>query len=260
MNDFFTWAMQNSRLWEHDAPLSSAELDELLTLFSEAGLPSTAMDLEMADGYIAGCVASPNPVPTHLWMETLFGQPTLPICVDAVQQERLLQLLVHRFADTHEALRTHNQDVTVNTVYDPLFLELADGECITPYQLDAQGQRIGAWRAKQWALGFKTAVEEDADWDRLVEDQDAYILVGAVLLFSVGYNSDRPAMQIDTDPDLLPTMVYCVYRIVDYWRTHPAGVHTPATLPFVRDTPKVGRNDPCTCGSGKKFKKCCGAH
>jgi len=26
-----------------------------------------------------------------------------------------------------------------------------------------------------------------------------------------------------------------------------------------RDSPKVGRNDPCTCGSGKKFKKCCGA-
>ncbi|MFH1653122.1 MAG: preprotein translocase subunit SecA [Pseudomonadota bacterium] len=25
-----------------------------------------------------------------------------------------------------------------------------------------------------------------------------------------------------------------------------------------RDAPKVGRNDPCTCGSGKKFKKCCG--
>ncbi|KEQ16872.1 DUF1186 domain-containing protein [Endozoicomonas numazuensis] len=27
---------------------------------------------------------------------------------------------------------------------------------------------------------------------------------------------------------------------------------------FVRDLPKVGRNDPCPCGSGKKFKKCCG--
>ena len=26
-----------------------------------------------------------------------------------------------------------------------------------------------------------------------------------------------------------------------------------------RETPKVGRNDPCICGSGKKFKKCCGA-
>ena len=26
----------------------------------------------------------------------------------------------------------------------------------------------------------------------------------------------------------------------------------------VRNFPKVGRNDPCPCGSGKKFKKCCG--
>ena len=28
--------------------------------------------------------------------------------------------------------------------------------------------------------------------------------------------------------------------------------------PFVREDVKVGRNDPCPCGSGKKFKKCCG--
>ena len=27
--------------------------------------------------------------------------------------------------------------------------------------------------------------------------------------------------------------------------------------PYVRATPKVGRNDPCPCGSGKKYKKCC---
>jgi SEC-C motif-containing protein len=26
----------------------------------------------------------------------------------------------------------------------------------------------------------------------------------------------------------------------------------------VRDAPKIGRNDPCLCGSGKKYKKCCG--
>lgn len=28
---------------------------------------------------------------------------------------------------------------------------------------------------------------------------------------------------------------------------------------YKRETAKVGRNDPCQCGSGKKFKKCCGA-
>ena len=32
----------------------------------------------------------------------------------------------------------------------------------------------------------------------------------------------------------------------------------PAQLPFRRDAQKVGRNDPCPCGSGKKYKKCCG--
>ena len=36
----------------------------------------------------------------------------------------------------------------------------------------------------------------------------------------------------------------------------PVGVEP--TTPIRRDTPKVGRNDPCPCGSGKKFKKCCG--
>jgi SEC-C motif domain protein len=32
----------------------------------------------------------------------------------------------------------------------------------------------------------------------------------------------------------------------------------PVPKQFVRTDPKVGRNDPCICGSGKKFKKCCG--
>ena len=35
--------------------------------------------------------------------------------------------------------------------------------------------------------------------------------------------------------------------------------HTPALKPFVKETVAVGRNDPCHCGSGKKFKKCHGA-
>ena len=29
--------------------------------------------------------------------------------------------------------------------------------------------------------------------------------------------------------------------------------------PVKREEPRVGRNDPCPCGSGKKYKKCCGA-
>lgn len=37
---------------------------------------------------------------------------------------------------------------------------------------------------------------------------------------------------------------------------YESGSMVPTTI--VRSTPKVGRNDPCPCGSGKKYKKCCG--
>lgn len=32
----------------------------------------------------------------------------------------------------------------------------------------------------------------------------------------------------------------------------------PVVETYKRETPKVGRNEPCVCGSGKKYKKCCG--
>lgn len=41
----------------------------------------------------------------------------------------------------------------------------------------------------------------------------------------------------------------------DNWYYVEGDVHSPE--PVRRDGPKIGRNDPCPCGSGKKFKKCC---
>ncbi len=44
----------------------------------------------------------------------------------------------------------------------------------------------------------------------------------------------------------------------DSWYFVTGNPVAPKTV--VREAPKVGRNDPCTCGSGKKFKKCCGGN
>ena len=52
----------------------------------------------------------------------------------------------------------------------------------------------------------------------------------------------RPALEGEKPADAL-----------DGGRLFPSKVET-----FRRETPKVGRNDPCPCGSGKKFKRCCG--
>lgn len=41
------------------------------------------------------------------------------------------------------------------------------------------------------------------------------------------------------------------------WKFKEGQIH--GAQPLKRLEPKIGRNDPCSCGSGKKFKKCCGA-
>jgi uncharacterized protein len=44
-----------------------------------------------------------------------------------------------------------------------------------------------------------------------------------------------------------------VQRLFQYFLS----LHRQAAPPFVREGKKVGRNDPCPCGSGKKYKRCC---
>jgi len=45
-------------------------------------------------------------------------------------------------------------------------------------------------------------------------------------------------------------------KIDDTWYFYDGNAPKPET--YIRKNPKIGRNDPCPCGSGKKFKKCCG--
>ena len=42
------------------------------------------------------------------------------------------------------------------------------------------------------------------------------------------------------------------------WDEDVLDMMKPKIPTFVREQPKIGRNDPCPCGSGKKYKKCCG--
>lgn len=44
-------------------------------------------------------------------------------------------------------------------------------------------------------------------------------------------------------------------RVNGEWKYVDGHVHKQQ--PHERETPKIGRNDPCPCGSGKKYKKCC---
>jgi len=47
---------------------------------------------------------------------------------------------------------------------------------------------------------------------------------------------------------------------MENWQEQGGGQAPPQKVATIRrDEPKIGRNDPCYCGSGKKYKKCHGA-
>ncbi len=66
-------------------------------------------------------------------------------------------------------------------------------------------------------------------------------------------HAEIPALAPAAEPDPVPASPQ------SFELRPPAAGGAPAQAPFVRDARKVGRNEPCPCGSGKKFKQCHGS-
>ena len=259
MNEFFRWILKHSTPWDIQPPLSDAELDELFGLMSDnEQLSKGAMGMEMADGYMTASLVGPDPLPIPWLLEAIFDQPTLPLPHDSERQLRLLQLLLRRHADIQASTALSSDEVTPDNVFMPLMAQVPAEECITPYRLDEKHERIGRWELQDWGEGFRRAIAEDDAWEPLLSDPEVGGLVSPVVLYSMGHNPDCPDLQIDEDHELLPLLSVSVCAMRSWWRDYHRSL-SAAAIPFERGAPKVGRNDPCPCDSGKKYKKCCGA-
>lgn len=263
MNDFFTWNLLHPADFDDTTPMSEEEADELFDRFAQASLPAHAMSAEMADGYLSACVVGPDTPAVHEWMETILGQPTLPTGDDGAPQHRLLTLLRRRHLDIQRSLRVERNDANIDRIFMPLTQVVPAEDRIYPYRLDAQGNRLGDWLAKDWAEGFRRAVAENRAWDSLMDDPESAMLLAPLVLFQKGYNPDRRELQIDDEGDLFSYLVQSVNEMHAHWRNRRhrgvLGVNAAPEAPVAREARKVGRNEPCPCGSGKKYKKCCGA-
>jgi uncharacterized protein len=67
------------------------------------------------------------------------------------------------------------------------------------------------------------------------------------------YSEDGPPSVSNERLDAVAAAIWAVYTLREVWRSMG-----PRIAP-VRKAPEPGRNDPCPCGSGKKYKKCHGA-
>jgi uncharacterized protein len=133
-------------------------------------------------------------------------------------------------------------------VYGPLLLE------------DEDGVALGI----DWARGFMRGMGMRHDgWAQLVNDEEqGGCLIPMMMLYH----------EHDEDPEMRPkpispekreeVIVHMAAGLVSayrYFREHrQAPMGTTFTPEPRRNAPKVGRNEPCPCGSGKKYKRCCG--
>ncbi len=154
-------------------------------------------------------------------------------------------------------MRIKRSEITPDNLFLPLLCEKEDpADCIRPYQLDAQGNRLGDWELKDWAAGFQFAIATDPQWEAIFHDGDNAHYLGPIMIAQMGYNPDKLDYQYDDHSDIQPLLAVLPYSLRDYWRDRNR--RNVMQVPYLRDIAKIGRNDACVCGSGKKYKKCCG--
>ena len=226
---------------EQHASLTDAEFDRL-GAFLEACGPD-AMNLEMLDGFFTALVCGPDLMLPSEFLPEILGQRAFESIPEA---EVLFDLLWRHWASIAlELLHICGPD----EVYAPFLHE------------DEQGRLLG----NDWARGFIRVVEMNPTaWQELLpwpgkDDSTALLLPMLWLAHEHAPDSAHrpPALTLEQRDELLALMVGSVTLIYQHFsplRDRAAAAQEPTR----RAGPKVGRNDPCPCGSGRKFKHCCG--
>lgn len=228
-------------------PLSPAELDELDELLASPQLDDMSMDVPMLEGYLTALVIGPRMVMPTEWLPWVWDRHDASVEPDFADIEHAKRAitLVMRFMNGIADTFLNEADA-----FEPIFLR--------------REQRGAA----EWCEGFLIGTDFCSDewaglWDEYPELAAPFDRLGT----DEGRAEIRDASEVELWSKLLLPALVAIHELWLDVRMFPAEVDeeddfadfdTPAE-PYVRPEPKVGRNDPCPCGSGKKFKKCCGA-
>jgi len=244
-------------------PLSDADIEDLASLLGADWAPETTMDIEQIDGFLAGLVCSPRPAMPGAYVAEIFGdEPRFP---DTAAAQRFFGLLLRRHNQIAEALNAPIERLDDPRAYVPLLLDWsADGE-VARALTESDAALPLPLAGELWARGFLHAVDlTREDWEAVPEgDEEGAQLVeeslAAIMALVPGDDdTEAPAATAagDSRDDLIGEALIAAYDLREYWRDvefERIRVKEP-----IRREAKVGRNDPCPCGSGRKFKQCHG--
>jgi uncharacterized protein len=188
---------------------------------------------------------------------------------DDAQMARFMTLWTRRWVEVATALGTTVERLDDERAYAPEVSDVRGGVArlseAERAEIMADGDMLPAF-AQVWALGFMFAVESWPDeWVAPRDKATAKCHDGALeaIVALTEDDEDEPtlsALSEDGPPSVSAARLntygealWAVYDLHEIWR------HIGARVETVHKVPTPGRNDPCSCGSGKKYKKCCGA-
>ena len=222
-------------------PLTDAELDRLGDVLTNCK-GGKAMNVETLDGFFAALIAGPEAVMPSEYYPEVFGGEISDTCEFSSLEDanEFLGLMMRHWNDIAGTLFR-------DEIYAPLLIDDKDGI--------PQGN--------DWARGFMRGIGMRNDgWAELINNEDyGGSLLPIMLLFH----------EHDQDPDMRPDPICPEKRggiiammaggLLGAYRFFRKSRNAFAGTSFApkprRNTSKIGRNDPCPCGSGKKFKRCC---
>ena len=232
-----------------DAMLMSDEDFEALeeVLVSEV-VPEDCMDLEMLDGFLAAVLTAPQPVPLERWLPAVWSAHGEEASFGSGRGVQRAIGLVKAYYN--EMIGTLGRDDDDEHCWEPFCFAVAEGDAL----------RIG----EEWIDGFAQGLDLWArDWDEDF-DAEAVAAVRDTLDEVLAPWGDEEAGNADAETRLqwLAAVGEAVNDIYAHWRDQ--GIPYPALLdlsaPAAPGPVTPGRNEACPCGSGKKYKRCCGAN
>lgn len=231
---------------------TNAEIDHLENLLSNLEVMPDAMCVSELDGYIAGLLLCPEMIVPSEWLPEVWA-------LDAEPQ----------FANIEQAQATIG---AVMAHYNRVAENLASRD--TPYEIvleQAEGEGEPFWEF--WIAGFEQAMRLRPEaWRRYFDADDtkveaAFSVICGLLEIERGESSlpkDRQEELEEHACNLIPEMVVLMNDWIKSQSPVDVGANGLDWLNAANSnfgparSNKVGRNEPCPCGSGRKYKRCCG--
>ena len=246
-----------------------AILDEMRSRYDETP------QWEFCEGFLAAVICARRTIPQDEYLQALLGTPMAGEAPDDesgsfasdAQKARFLALWQQRWAEVVTALDSEVESLEDDRCYHPEVMDIrgAVAEMPADEQAAFKGEDLPAF-AQVWALGFMFAVEYwPEDW-AAPRDKDAAKWLDNALQSVVAMSEDdtgQPEVSPLAEDGAASTSIarlnafgeaiWAIYDLRELWKTMGPKIET------VRAAVVPGRNDACLCGSGKKYKKCCGA-